>query len=155
MHTKYFYISIIVFICTYILNGLVLATHVYYTRDVLGNADLYSIIAVISVIATIIGISIAQMPLKAIFCNGKLYIFSVIKLLVVPIVCVILLNRFAQTQMLFSIFILMLAMPTGSIVVMIAREYGGKIDREDICSKGILLTTLMSMLTIQIVILFL
>ena len=56
---KYFYISIIVFICTYILNGLVLATHVYYTRDVLGNADLYSIIAVISVIATIIGISIA------------------------------------------------------------------------------------------------
>ena len=36
-----------------------MATHVYYTRDVLGNADLYSIIAVISVIATIIGISIA------------------------------------------------------------------------------------------------
>lgn len=59
LHTKYFYISIIVFICTYILNGLVLATHVYYTRDVLGNADLYSIVAVISVVATVIGISVA------------------------------------------------------------------------------------------------
>lgn len=116
--------------------------------DYVGNA-------VIPLSMMIIGISIAQMPLKAIFCNGKLYIFSVIKLLLVPIVCAILLHRFAQTQMLFSIFILMLAMPTGSIVVMIAREYGGKTDREDICSKGILLTTLMSMLTIPIVTLFL
>lgn len=59
LHTKYFYISIIVFICTYILNGLVLATHVYYTRDVLGNADLYSIVAVLSVVSTVIGISAA------------------------------------------------------------------------------------------------
>jgi GPH family glycoside/pentoside/hexuronide:cation symporter len=59
VHTKYFYISIIVFICTYILNGLVLATHVYYTRDVLGNAGLYSLVAVTSVFATIIGISAA------------------------------------------------------------------------------------------------
>ena len=75
MHTKYFYISIIVFICTYILNGLVLATHVYYTRDVLGNADLYSIIAVISVIATIIGISIAP-KLKAKMGKQKTLILS-------------------------------------------------------------------------------
>lgn len=59
LHTKYFYISVLVFICTYILNGLVLATHVFYSRDVLGNADLYSIIAVDSVLATIIGIAAA------------------------------------------------------------------------------------------------
>lgn len=40
----------------------------YYTRDVLGNADLYSIVAVISVFATIIGISIAA---KAVCKNGQ------------------------------------------------------------------------------------
>nr|WP_295257431.1 MFS transporter [uncultured Blautia sp.] len=59
LHTKYFYISVIVFMCVYILNGLVLATHVYYTRDVLGNAGLYSLVAIASVLATIIGIAIA------------------------------------------------------------------------------------------------
>lgn len=59
LHTKYFYISIIVFVCTYILNGLVLAAHVYFTRDVLGNADFYSIVAIVSVVSTIIGIAIA------------------------------------------------------------------------------------------------
>ena len=59
LHTKYFYISIIVFICTYILNGLVLAAHVYFTRDVLGNADLYSIVAIVSVLSTIVGIAVA------------------------------------------------------------------------------------------------
>ncbi len=75
VHTKYFYISIVVFICTYILNGLVLATHVYYTRDVLGNADLYSIVAVISVFATIIGISIAP-KLFAKMGKQKTMIFS-------------------------------------------------------------------------------
>lgn len=59
LHTKYFYISLIVFICSYILNGLILATHVYFSRDVLGNADLYSIIAIVNVLASVIGIALA------------------------------------------------------------------------------------------------
>ncbi len=75
LHTKYFYISIIVFICTYILNGLVLAAHVYFTRDVLGNADLYSIVAVVSVVATIIGIAIAPKMFEK-FTKRKTLIFG-------------------------------------------------------------------------------
>ena len=78
LHTKYFYISIIVFVCTYILNGLVLATHVYYTRDVLGNADFYSIVAVISVFATIIGISVAPKLFEKMGKQKTLIISSVI-----------------------------------------------------------------------------
>lgn len=77
LHTKYFYISIIVFVCTYILNGLVLATHVFYTRDVLGNANLYTIIAVVSVFATIIGISIAPKLFKE-FGKQKVLMFSAV-----------------------------------------------------------------------------
>ncbi len=59
LKTKYFYISILVFICTYILNTLSLSAKVYFTRDVLGNGDLYSLIAVTSVFSTIIGIAIS------------------------------------------------------------------------------------------------
>ncbi len=88
LHTKYFYISIVVFICTYILNGLVLATHVYYTRDVLGNADLYSLVAVVSVFATIIGISLAP-KLFAKFGKRKTLIFSAVIYIVGCIVGII------------------------------------------------------------------
>ena len=61
----------------------------------------------------------------------------------------------ANMVFLFVIFILMLAMPSGSIIAMIVREYGGKTEEEDICSKGVLMTTLFSIITIPIVVLFL
>ena len=61
----------------------------------------------------------------------------------------------ANMVFLFVIFILMLAMPSGSIIDMIVREYGGKTEEEDICSKGVLMTTLFSIITIPIVVLFL
>lgn len=64
LHSKYFYISVLVFIMTYILNGMTLATSVYYARDVLGNADLYSIIALVDVFAVVIGISLSPKLFK-------------------------------------------------------------------------------------------
>lgn len=78
LHTKYFYISIIVFICTYILNGLVLAAHVYFARDVLGNANLYTVIAVTSVLATIIGISFAPKMFEKIGKKKTLMIAAIV-----------------------------------------------------------------------------
>ena len=116
--------------------------------DYVGNA-------VIPFSMIIIGISIAQMPWKEIFGHVKLYIFRAIKLLVIPILCAILLRPLKRDTMLFVIFILMLAMPSGSIIAMIVREYGGKTEEEDICSKGVLMTTLFSIITIPIVVLFL
>ena len=64
LHSKYFYISVIVFIVTYILNGMTLATSVYYARDVLGSADLYSIIALVDVFAVVVGISLSPKLFK-------------------------------------------------------------------------------------------
>ena len=64
LHSKYFYLSVLVFIVTYILNGMTLATSVYYARDVLGSADLYSIIALVDVFAVVIGISISPKLFK-------------------------------------------------------------------------------------------
>ena len=63
-HTKYFYISVLVFIFTYILNGLTLATSVYYARDVLNNSGLYSIIAVVCVLSVVLGMVFAPKLFK-------------------------------------------------------------------------------------------
>ncbi len=57
--TKYFYITVLVFIFCFIINGIFLSAAVYFTRDVLGNADLYSLIAIISILSAVIVMAFA------------------------------------------------------------------------------------------------
>lgn len=59
VHTKYFYITVLVFIFAFIINGIFLSTAVYFTRDVFGNADLYSLIAIISILVAVIVMAFA------------------------------------------------------------------------------------------------
>ena len=57
--TKYFYITVLVFIFCFIINGIFLSAAVYFTRDVLGNADLYSLIAIISILSAVVVMAIS------------------------------------------------------------------------------------------------
>lgn len=100
----------------------------------------------------IIGISVAKMSLKPIFSHGKMYLFCALKQLAVPVLAAVLFRPLFRDEMLFGIFVLMLSMPVGSIVTMISREYGSG---ETVCSQGIILSTLLSVITIPIVSLFL
>ena len=84
-----------------------------------------------------------------------LIVISVFPQIVIKLAQLIGFQSPANMVFLFVIFILMLAMPSGSIIAMIVREYGGKTEEEDICSKGVLMTTLFSIITIPIVVLFL
>ena len=59
LHTKYFYLTVLTFIFTFIINGLFLATAVYFARDVFGNADMYSLIAIISILSAVIVMAFA------------------------------------------------------------------------------------------------
>lgn len=54
LHTKYFYITVLVFIAAFVINGIFLAAAVFFTRDVFGNADMYSLIAVISILVAVV-----------------------------------------------------------------------------------------------------
>ncbi len=65
LKTKYFYLSVLVFIVVYIVNGMSLATALYYARDVLGSEDLYSLIAIVSVFATVIGLVVSPKLIKS------------------------------------------------------------------------------------------
>lgn len=57
--TKYFYITVLVFIFCFIINGIFLSAAVYFTRDVFGNADLYSLVAIISILVAVIVMAFA------------------------------------------------------------------------------------------------
>ena len=59
LHTKYFYITVLVFVFCFIINGIFLSSAVYFTRDVFGNADMYSLIAIISILVAVIVMAFA------------------------------------------------------------------------------------------------
>lgn len=100
----------------------------------------------------LIGASVAQGGRKEFFLDKKVYAFMAVKMLAIPI-CAALLLRFLQWPAIVEgVFVLMLAMPVGSIVVMLATESGA--DALE-CTKGNMLTTLASVITIPIVAAFL
>ena len=87
------------------------------------------------------------------FClDRKMYVFMAIKMLAIPVAAALLMRLLPWPAMVEGVFILMLAMPVGSIVVMLAAESGAD---EIECTKGSILTTLLSVLTIPIVSVFL
>ena len=96
----------------------------------------------------VIGISVARMSWRDIFSSLRMYVFCGVKLLVIPVLCALIFRGFFASEMLYGIFVLMLSMPVGSIVTMISNEYGSG---ETVCSQGIILTTLLSMIPIPVV----
>lgn len=99
-----------------------------------------------------IGISLAGTELKTVFADIKLLLFAAVKMLIIPIICVLIMKNFGFDKEAFGIFSLMLSMPVGSIVTLIETEYGGK--DSSICSSGIAATTVFSIITIPIVAIF-
>lgn len=98
-----------------------------------------------------IGTSIAQSNMKRMFQNGRMYLFVLIRMVVLPILLLMIMRHFIQNPILLGVFILELAMPVGSIVVLIAKENGAD---EELCTNGIVLSTLLSIVTIPLVCLF-
>ena len=100
----------------------------------------------------LIGSSIASSDLKSMLQDKKMYLFLILRVLLLPILttCWIRLLPFDST--LQTLFVIMMSMPVGSFVVLILEEYG---DDADCAARGVVLSTLFSLLTLPIVSLFL
>lgn len=96
----------------------------------------------------VIGASFATMNIKKLFCDGKLLLFSIIKLLVIPIIGTLIAKQFIHNYALCGVIMIMLSTPVGSMTAMLAQEYNGDYE---LASKGVAITTLLSVLTIPIV----
>ncbi len=96
----------------------------------------------------VIGMSLTQMDLKEMFLDLKLIGFSLFKLLVVPVLGMMVITRVLDNEMLQSVCMIMMATPAASITVMLAQQYKGDVE---MASKGVALTTLLSVVTIPIV----
>ena len=96
----------------------------------------------------ITGVSLAKMPLIEVFKDIKMYQFTFLKMLVIPMIAAFAIRLFHLDPVLSGIMVLMFGMPNGSMAVMMAIDYG--LD-SSICSRGIVLTTLLPIITLPIV----
>ena len=103
-----------------------------------------------------IGISIAQAELREVFTDVRMYLFILLRMILLPIIMIFALNGFVAANgidpMVFGVFIIELGMPVGSIIVMLTRENGGD---AAYCTRGVVLSTLASILTIPVICAFL
>jgi len=100
----------------------------------------------------LIGASVAQGGKREFFLDKRAYAFAAIKMLVIPIAAALLFRLLPWPAMVEGVFILMLAMPVGSTAVMLASDSGADAIE---CTKGCIITTLLSVITIPIVSVFL
>lgn len=99
----------------------------------------------------VLGVSVAQMPIRAIFSNVKLYFYAGLRLILLPILCTFLFRMITDNVLIISTTTLMLAVPAGNMPLILSQKYD--LDSPTI-SRGIILSTLLSLLTIPIVTFF-
>jgi predicted permease len=96
----------------------------------------------------VIGDSLTKINLKKLFCNGRMLVFSAMKLLLIPIVGVSLIKLLGLNPLLTGVCMIMLATPVGSMNAMLAQEYGGDYE---LASQGVTITTLLAVVTMPLV----
>lgn len=100
----------------------------------------------------VLGVSVAQMAPKDIFSHPKLYAFTLLRQVLVPIGCVLLMRCFFDNKLILNTMLLMVAVPAANMPLMLAKQ----MDMEtEAISQGIILTTVLSLLTVPLACLFL
>lgn len=100
----------------------------------------------------VLGVSVAQMTLRDIFSHPRLYGFILLRQILLPIGCILLLRPFLESELLLHTTVLMLAVPAGNMPLMLSKQLHVETDT---ISQGIILTTVLSLVTIPVVSLFL
>lgn len=100
----------------------------------------------------VLGVSVAQMAPKEIFSHPKLYLFTLLRQILVPIGCILLMRSFIDSRLILNTMLLMVAVPAANMPLMLAKQ----LDMETgSISQGIILTTVLSLVTVPAACLFL
>ena len=96
----------------------------------------------------VIGASMAVIDWKKLLSDYRLVLFSLFKLFVLPIIGTLIVKQVISNEVICGVTMVMLATPVGSMTAMLAQEYNGDYE---LASKGVMLSTLLSVVTLPIV----
>lgn len=97
----------------------------------------------------LIGSSLSQIPVKEVFLEKKLYPYTFLKQLIIPIIFFLILKQIITNELILGIIIIVSAMPVGATAIMFCNEYEGN---TKLASKTIFITTLCSVVTIPVLV---
>ena len=101
----------------------------------------------------ILGGTIAKMNLKELFDDWRIYIFTVFRLVLMPLAVLLAMNLLHEQQYLIrGTAVVLAATPVATNATMLAIQYDGDVQ---LVSKGIFFSTVLSVVTIPIVAIFL
>ena len=93
----------------------------------------------------IIGSSLAEMPVREMFCNWKIYVFSLFRLLILPLIVYFIYRGFVTDELLLGECVIISAMPVATNGTMLCLQYQAD---EKLMAQGTFITTLASLVTI-------
>ncbi|MGH4125170.1 MAG: AEC family transporter [Clostridium sp.] len=100
----------------------------------------------------IVGSMLAEIEFKNIFSDLSIYYVTIVRLLIVPMIVYVVFNFLKVDELLTNICVILQAMPAAVITAIIAEKHGGD---SLLASQCVFITTIISVITIPIVILFL
>lgn len=95
----------------------------------------------------IIGCTLAKMDVKTVFSDWRLYPWTLIKQIVIPILLWIPLAMIIKNEILLTVTFILFLMPVANNAVLFANTYNGD---EELAARSVFLTTLFSLLTVPI-----
>ena len=130
-----------------------ISTIVIYTGKITVPATVESIIGYLSGLTAplsmmVIGDSMTKMKIRELILEKKILIFSLLKQILIPLAGVFILKLTGLDNLMLAVCMIMLATPVGSMTAMLAQQYDGEYE---LASKGVALTTLLSVATIPFV----
>jgi len=100
----------------------------------------------------VLGVSVAQMTPRNIFSHPQLYGFTLLRQILLPILLIMAFRPLIDNPLILSTLALMLAVPAANMPLMLSKQLHAETET---ISQGIILTTVLSLVTIPVVSLFL
>lgn len=98
----------------------------------------------------VIGVTIGlQEDLLGRLCDLKLYIISLVKLILIPVFGILLMKKCHIPEIVGQISTIMLAMPVGTMPLIFAQEYHAG---EEACSNNVIISTLLTLFTLPFIV---
>lgn len=105
--------------------------------------------ATIPLAMMLIGASLAQIPFREVWNIPRLYLLSLIKLIICPLFIYFVLQWFIGDELLLGIATILIAMPVATNTTMLCIEYNGN---EFLASRGVFISTILSLVTIPFIV---
>jgi len=96
----------------------------------------------------VIGASLTKIKFKDLFTDVRLLLFCGLKLLVIPVVMLLILKQFIDSDMVLGVCMVVLSTPVASMTAMLAQQYDGNYA---LASRGVAVSTILSVITMPIV----